>query len=226
MTKWILAGTLLLLLACTCRFACAVEGQTIPDSVMRLKYTRTEGSQEITGHGTVVAVNLEGFQPGRTLITATHTVVDKELKPYSTILIEIRNKEGFVKWISAKAVKFDAQLDICILSVEQDLPSTELGRDPRRGEKLFLIGAKRDGELSRNTGTCVERFKGVTMYGLASVSIDHGDSGGAICNKDGELAGMAIGSPARAGSSEMDKTACSYLPATMVLHAVERLSGK
>jgi hypothetical protein len=164
----------------------------------RLRYERTEGATEITGHGTALC-----FKKGM-LLTAAHNVSSGE--PF----VEVGKD-----WFKAKVVRKDEDLDVALLECKEAEKWSPLALDtPSPGKGIVLRGSKRGAEIKDFPGRVVRAwYKGRAQW-LAEVEFDHGDSGGALMFAKEVVAGMAVAGIPKDG--DMDKGKALFLPATVL----------
>jgi hypothetical protein len=144
----------------------------------RLRHSYVEGKLTITKHGTAFA-----FSP-RKLLTAAHNVLENG-KALDGLIVEVGER-----WLPCSVVKFNAEADIAILSVKEDVPSFQFGEDPDEGSAIVLSGSKRGQEVKREAGKITNAYTRGLLF-VGSVRFDHGMSGSPVL-KDGKVVGMAV----------------------------------
>ena len=165
----ILAGLLLFLTLLTSDVSAAAT---------RIRYERMHQGQTVTGHGTAFPVDLtEWKQKGpHYLLTAAHTVLDNEGKPYNTLVIELNGS-----WLAAHVVFFDPYNDVAVVYTAADLTSlgieTLAALDSDVETKIRTTGSKYGKPLTENKGEVVDQFFMGRARHIAKVHTDHGDSG-------------------------------------------------
>lgn len=183
-------------------------------STGRIRYERTEYGSTITGHGTAFCVDLSqyGFAGRRYLLTAAHNVLDNRKRPFSTLKVEMQ--EGTrTYWSRCRAVVWDENLDLCIVEAEDEMPGILRMADTELpvGRRLILAGSPRGVPIQLHDGTLNRKFEGGSVRFSATVSFDHGNSGGpAVDAVSGRVVGVAVAGVPKDG--DLDRNIGLFVP--------------
>jgi S1-C subfamily serine protease len=151
---------------------------------------------KIQGEGCNSAVEGSGFIAGDgAVVTNAHVVAGVD-QPF---VIDQRGRHG------AKIVLFDPDLDIAILRAKnlagQPLPLN--GQSAANGTPTAVLGYPSDGGFTAGPGVILDKFeavgrniynRGTTIRQVYSVKtdIEHGNSGGPMINKNGQVIGVVF----------------------------------
>lgn len=194
------------------------------DSTIRFKYERTENKALITGHGTAFGVDLSnwGLKGKHYLLSATHNILDNQGKVYEDSWVEV-DKD----WLRCTVVKYDKDLDICILKVKVELSSVlQLDEDdisPK--EKLVIAGSATGNPVKLFYGTLLKKFRKGSIQSCAKIEFNHGDSGSPVVNaKTSKVIGiMTAGIPKK---GDLNPEYGLYVPVTAIRDFLSRLNEK
>jgi LysM repeat protein len=191
----------------------------------RIRYERMQDGAIITGHGTAFGVDLSrfGYSGKRYLLTAAHNVLDDRHRPWTTLKIEIRYKDGREMWAPVKAVVWDDSLDLCIVESSEDLPSlVQLSDvDMNVGSPVLLTGSPRGIPVGLYRGTVQTRFYNATVRTAAQIPFDHGDSGGPFfCARTRKVVGVAVAGVPKDG--DLDHNIGLFVPMAGVMSFLEQ----
>lgn len=192
-----------------------LSAQEFPQTAFRLKYERKDSEGIITGYGTAFSVDLTKYiiyakdLKRHYLITATHNVFRNG---HYVGVTQIEYKD---KWIPIKdMLVMDIDRDICILEIDEDLPTAKLAeKDCKMNDKVTMDASPKGVPLKTFEGSVVARFWG-GFKTWVNISFDHGCSGAPLYNKKHEIVGIALsGIPKKGGSEgEMDETTGMFAP--------------
>lgn len=163
------------------------------DAAFRLRYTRMENKEEVTGHGTAVAVDVAewGYKGPHYLLTATHNVFDSEGHERGTLQIELSSG----KWSKVDVVDANKDLDLCLLRSSKEVPVTApkiADEDAKPHDHVWLLGSPKGVPIRQLPGMVMRRFSDGRIHSLMMVEFDHGCSGGPVFNKDEKIVGLAV----------------------------------
>lgn len=167
-----------------------------------------------TDLGSCFPVNLEkyGFKGKRYLLTAGHCALANPMK------VEVKDK-----WLDAKLVKINIDLDIAIIQVEEDLPDQlQLSdEEPGVGEELTFTGSPMGAKIETRPGNLKEIAWNNRKFNAGFTHIEHGMSGGPVQYK-GKVVGLIDAMPSSVRKvlfwyfyEEDDKT-CLYLTLSQI----------
>ena len=187
---------LLLLLSITIN-ANIIAVEKCASSVVQIHIERSNGE----GIGSGIILDSDGY-----IVTNAHVVNDSSV--ITVTLPNINTK------LTAKLIGFDKDTDIALIKVnsgELD-PAIITTLFPKRGEDVFTVGYPFHTHQSISRGiVSALHVNGLNnakyeSYIEIDANINHGNSGGALCNSDGELLGMNSASFKGFGFSiEIDK---------------------
>jgi len=188
------------------------------EEAMRLKYVRYQDGVAITGHGSAWAVKKNW------LFSAAHNVLDATDKPFETIQIEVAPDS----WLPARVLRWDKDLDVCILEIGHPLEPLKLADgDPEEGTPITIVGAMRGTPVDRYHGVVEKRWYGATARTLARVKFDHGLSGAPVVSARGVVGVAVCGVPLDA---DLDPKVGLFVPVSIVRWFIkqteERSHGK
>jgi S1-C subfamily serine protease len=129
---------------------------------LQAKYT--EGSEQITNHGTAVAVDKH------LLLTAYHNVTQ------GAFTIE---QDG--KWVDATLVRFDTNTDLALMRIKERVEPITLSESPA----LFISAS------AKSKPVADKRVSGI-MEALIKADVQVGESGGAVLDARGRLVGIIV----------------------------------
>lgn len=124
----------------------------------------------------------------RHIITAAHVICPTYagMAPIGNPVVTDSNNVRIV----CDLVGLDAVRDVAVLRLPEGVrgqPLKHAATPPRHGAAIYHIGTPQGHEFSMSIGTLSSR--GMVEY-RSTANINHGDSGGAALNSDGELVGM------------------------------------
>lgn len=175
-----------------------------PESrAFQIQYDRWAEGATVTGHGTAFPI------APRQLLTAAHNILDDRFQPHKTIRVQIAGS-----WVTATPVRWHAELDIALLSIDVDVAPLKLAPgDPEEGELLEIVGSMKGTPIATYRGHVHNRWHGATARTLAKVPFDHGLSGAPVL-QDGRVIGLAVcGIPKDA---DLDHNYGLFLPTSIV----------
>lgn len=175
--------------------------------VKRLEYTRQDKTLgETTGHGTAFAI------APRVLMTAAHNILD-DGKLIDTVRIEVG-----LRWIAAKVVRYNADADIAVLSVDENLAFAELGDDPHEDAGVLLYGARHGDVVCERSGIVTQAYASGLRFLCSTQKFGHGCSGGPVMQGK-RVVGMMIAGVPKDGDMRDDQ--CYFVPASALKYFAE-----
>lgn len=187
-----------LLICCYGQAAEHKDFPAIPKCLFKASHRLGTIKDGIYSQGSAVSIDLsrEGLKGSRYLLTAAHCVVVKG-RPAKAILVEIASQR---KWVEAKILAYDDDLDIALLLADEDMPETiklSNGEEIDIGDFLVTIGSPRGEPLAASSGYLSSKGDqnpktGRSKWYEGSLPITHGNSGGGVFDPNTkEIVGIA-----------------------------------
>lgn len=156
----------------------------IKDVKTTIRNSKIEPGTTIKGGGTAFMIDGKGY-----LVTNAHILANGK-----NVVVEGSKGEQY----KAETVKIDAAKDLAILRIKDDdfkpitsLPYGITKSSTSVAERIYTLGYPRndivysEGYLSARTG-----FEGDTLSCQLGIAVNHGNSGGPVFNKNGEVIGI------------------------------------
>ncbi len=177
-----------------------MRGADAPAFVKRLQYTRMDKDLgQTTGHGTAFAIG------PRKLLTAAHNVLHQ-----GKLIDSVRVELG-LGWLACTVVRYNAEADIAVLSVEDNLAFAEFGEDPREDAGLLLYGSLHGDAIKERTGIVKCAYASGLRFLADTKDFGHGCSGGPVCQGK-QIVGMMVAGLPKGGDMRDDQ--CYFVPAS------------
>lgn len=190
----------------------------IKECSVRIKAWREEVRQDavvtISDHGGGVSVDLSEFGiPGKGYVLTAYHVVNSKIP----VTIEVETPVG---WIRADIMFHDALYDLCLLRLKlpdvlpNSIPLALL--DPEPQDQLATMGSPRGQPMRPSQGKHIEMNDSGTAIG--SMTIDHGNSGGPVFEKNGRIVGVILSgeAPDAAHANQLLPGRSHYMPVSAV----------
>lgn len=156
----------------------AVKEKALPATVVIECLTEYGGGQG-SGFAVDVVVDDVGATP---VLTNAHVVEGCE--PDSTGELTVRQRSTD---FAAEVVRVDTEHDLALLSVQGALPRLEVADAPADGDEVLALGAPFGIEGTGTTGTISNIDE---QYFQIDAPINHGNSGGPLLDRHGEVLGV------------------------------------
>jgi S1-C subfamily serine protease len=174
--------------------ASAGEVPDIPSWAVRIYVNadHDDDKPDYYGSGTIISPDL--------VITNYHVVEERRQDPSrNSTAVQVRFRDGSRSW--AAILKVNKSWDVALLRIHRTkLKPINIGNRPKAGDTLKIHGFGFDYEYRTGAGTVYSEFmypKGFSLskdfFEITNMKARQGDSGGAVTDANGNLAGMLWG---------------------------------